>query len=417
MRKMSRSKLFVGLFVASSGVLALCFGSADAAPAPLAARVARRPAKTLSRDELLQNFDPRVRNLSGKQLVSPLAGGNEAVLTLEPSLDGFVADLLERYEVPYAGVVALEPQTGKVLAYVSHSSAEPNGPDQVLSAAAPAASVFKLVTGAALLERGLTPETSTCYHGGASKLTMNELVDNLKLDTACVSLTSALGWSVNAVFGKLALKHLDAPLLSRYAGAFGFGETLPFDSSTQVSTIDVPTSKVEFARTAAGFWHMRMSPMHAAMIAATVANRGKMMRPQLVDRVVDAKGATLLKSAPELHRTVLERRTADQLGRMMRTTVTSGTAKKFFFDQHGNPFLPGVEVAAKTGTLSKERPYRGYTWWVGFAPANAPKIAVAALVVNSPKWRIKAGFVGRETLRHYLFAKPKSDTDELARNP
>lgn len=415
MRQMSRSKLFIGLFLASSAVLALSFGSADAAPAPLVARVAQRTLKKPNRDELLEHFDPRVRTLSGKQLVSPLAAGNEAVLTLDASLDGFVSGLLERYEVPYAGVVALEPQTGRVLAYVSHSSAEPDGPDQVLSAAAPAASVFKLITGAALLEQGVTPETNTCYHGGASQLTQAELVDNPKLDTACVSLTSALGWSVNAVFGKLALKHLDAPTLSRYAGAFGFGETLPFDSATQVSTIDVPSSQVEFARTAAGFWHMRMSPMHAAMIAATVANRGKMMRPQLVDRVLDDKGATLVKSAPELHRSVLERKTADQLARMMRTTVTSGTAKKFFFDDHGNPFLPGVEVAAKTGTLSKERPYRGYTWWVGFAPANAPKIAVAVLLVNSPKWRIKAGFVGREALRHYLFTKPKPETDKLAR--
>lgn len=415
MRQMSRSALFVGLFGVSSGVLALSFGSADAAPAPLVARVVPRTVKKPSRDELLQGFDPRVRNLADRQLVAPLSDGNSAVLTLEPGLDGFLSDLLERYEVPYAGVVAIEPQTGKLLAYVSHSSAEPDGPDQVLSASAPAASVFKLVTGAALLERGVTPETSTCYHGGASKLTQAELVDNAKLDTACVSLTSALGWSLNAVFGKLALRHLDAPLLSRYAGAFGFGETLPFDATTQVSSIEMPSSQVEFARTAAGFWHMRMSPLHAATIAATIANHGKMMRPQLVERVVDARGSTLLKSAPELHRSVLERRTADQLARMMRTTVSAGTARKFFFDEKGNPFLPGVEVAAKTGTLSKERPYRGYSWWVGFAPANAPKIAVAALVVNSPTWRIKAGFVGREALRHYLFTKPKPEADKLAR--
>jgi cell division protein FtsI/penicillin-binding protein 2 len=100
---------------------------------------------------------------------------------------------------------------------------------------------------------------------------------------------------------------------------------------------------------------------------------------------------------------VIERKTAERLSRMMRITVAQGTAKKFFFDEKGNPFLPGIEVAAKTGTLSKERPYRGYTWWIGFAPANAPKIAIAALLVNSPKWRIKAGYVGREALRHYLF--------------
>ncbi|HEX6240869.1 MAG TPA: penicillin-binding transpeptidase domain-containing protein, partial [Polyangiales bacterium] len=125
-------------------------------------------------------------------------------------------------------------------------------------------------------------------------------------------------------------------------------------------------------------------------------------------------GKLLLKSEPALHRSVLERRTAEQIARMMRLTVTTGTAKKFFFDDHGNPFLPGVEVAAKTGTLSKERPYRGYTWWIGFAPAAAPKIAVAALVVNSPKWRIKAGYVGREALRHYLFTKRSKSAGDAA---
>jgi cell division protein FtsI/penicillin-binding protein 2 len=308
----------------------------------------------------------------------------------------------------------MEPQTGKVLAYVSHSSAEPSVRDHVRDASPPAASLFKLVTSAALLEHGVGPDTSTCYHGGASKLTMAELVDNPKLDTACLSFSQALGWSVNAVFGKLALKRLDPKTLAHYAGAFGFGETLPFDLPTQPSSIEIPGGDVEFARTAAGFWHMRLSPLHAAMMASTIANQGRMMRPQIVERVLDAKGKVLLKSEPVLHRSVIERRTADQIARMMRGTVTSGTARKFFFDEKGNPFLPGVEVAAKTGTLSKERPYRGYTWWVGFAPANAPKIAVAALVVNSPKWRIKAGYVGREALRHYLFTKQSKSADSAS---
>jgi cell division protein FtsI/penicillin-binding protein 2 len=173
------------------------------------------------------------------------------------------------------------------------------------------------------------------------------------------------------------------------------------------SAIDVPDERVEFARTAAGFWHMRMSPLHGALIAATIANQGKMMRPYLVDRIVDPAGKPLSRTEPVLHRNVIERRTAELLGRMMRTTVTHGTAKKSFFDDKGNPFLPGIEVAGKTGTLSKERPYRGYTWWVGFAPANRPKIAVAALVVNSPKWRIKAAYVAREALRHYLVEQPR----------
>jgi cell division protein FtsI/penicillin-binding protein 2 len=157
-----------------------------------------------------------------------------------------------------------------------------------------------------------------------------------------------------------------------------------------------------------------MSPLHAAMIAATVANHGRMMRPQIVDRIVDASGKLVSRAEPELHRSVLERRTADLLARMMRTTVAQGTARKTFFDAKGNPFLPGIEVAGKTGTLSKERPYRGYTWFVGFAPAKAPKVAVAALIVNSPKWRIKAAYLAREALRYYLIEAPKKITAQVA---
>jgi peptidoglycan glycosyltransferase len=394
--------------------LSVGLGSAGAALQGEARRAAPERPRTPTRDELLRGFDPRQRTLESGRLSAPLAGEHRALLTLDPDLDSFVADLLDRYDVPYAGVVAVEPATGRVLAYVSHSSAG-SDEDQVLDASSPAASVFKVVTGAALLDRGVTPDTTTCYHGGYSVLRASELEDNQKLDTACVSLSSALGSSVNVVFGKLALRHLDAPLLTRYASAFGFGESLPFDVPVDPSSIDVPSERVEFARTAAGFWHMRLSPLHGALIAATIANQGKMMRPYLVDRIVDPQGKPLSRTEPLVYRNVIERRTAELLGRMMRTTTTQGTARKTFFDDKGNPFLPGIDVAGKTGTLSKERPYRGYTWWVGFAPAKRPRIALAALVVNSPKWRIKAPYVAREALRHYLVEQPRREAPVAAR--
>ncbi|HMI94567.1 MAG TPA: penicillin-binding transpeptidase domain-containing protein, partial [Polyangiales bacterium] len=73
-----------------------------------------------------------------------------------------------------------------------------------------------------------------------------------------------------------------------------------------------------------------------------------------------------------------------------------------FHDPRGRPFLPGISVAGKTGSLSSDQPYRAYSWWIGFAPEDAPRVAVAALVVNTPKWRIKASYVAREALRYYL---------------
>ncbi len=411
-----RSKIAWGGLVVALSSFGIGGGARSVGAAPAESKksspVRAKPIPT--RDSLLKGFNPHERNLEGKQYTSPLAHGYRAVMTLDPGLNSFVEGVLRRYQVPEAGFVALDPKTGKVLAYVSHAEDAEDKRDLVLDASAPAASVFKVVTGAALLENGVKPETQTCYHGGLSKLTMAELVDNPKLDTACISLSGALGFSVNSVFGKLSLKHLSPGLLERYASAFGFNESLPFDRKTEVSPGKFPEDKVEFARTAAGFWNTHMSPLHGGLIAATVANQGRMMRPQIIERIVDAQGETVTGFEPALHRSVIERRTAERLGRMMRTTVTQGTAHKTFFDAKGLPFLPGIDVAGKTGTLSKERPYRGYTWWIGFAPAEAPKIAVAALIVNSPKWRIKASYLGREAMRYYLIEAPKKQAAQVA---
>jgi penicillin-binding protein A len=403
--------MYGGLFVGAFAVFLLAFlhfgASAGAAPAAAAQGKEGRIARAPTREQLITGLNPRSRTLVDGKLVSRLAGGNRAVLTLDPALDDFVAKLLKRNEVPYAGVVAMVPSTGRLLAYVSHSSAEPNGSDRCLDASAPAASVFKVITATALLNEGVSPTRSTCYHGGSSALTMRELVDNPKLDKACASLAGALGFSINAVMGKLALKHLDPKKLARQAALYGFGEHLPFDTSTETSALDMPTGDLEFARTAAGFWHMRLSPLHGAAIAATIANRGKMMRPELVDQVLDAQGNVISRSAPALYRKVTEPHIAAQLGQMLQSTVKQGTSRRTFHDARGRPLLPGIDVAGKTGTLSQEQPYRGYTWWVGFAPVEDPKIALAVLVVNTPNWRIKASQVAAETLRHYLVEMPR----------
>jgi penicillin-binding protein A len=381
-------------------------------PARTPGAAAKRPR---AREQLLAGFDPRQRRVVDDHYVAKLPSGGEAELTLSPELDGFTARLLRSYRVPRAGVVAIEPKTGRLLAYVSQAQESGDATDYARDVSAPAASVFKVVTGAALLSQGVKPDTTTCYHGGSHALTRAEISDNPRLDTACVSLTSALASSTNAVFAKLALKHLSPDKLVDYAGSFGFGEQIPFDVPLPVSPIDVPSDPLEFARTAAGFWHMRMSPMHGALLAASVAEHGRMMRPYMIDELRDEQGRVVMRGEAQLHRTVLERRHADALGKMMRATVTYGTGRKSFYDPRGQPYLPGIEVAGKTGTLSEERPYRGYTWWVGFAPADAPKIAVGVLLVNSPKWRIKAPFVGREVMRHYLVEMPKKGKAEARR--
>ena len=217
-----------------------------------------------------------------------------------------------------------------------------------------------------------------------------------------------MGGSINTVFAKLADRHLDPKKLKGYAARFGFGRPIPFDLKVPASPADIPGDRLEFARTAAGFWHVHMSPLHGAVIAATVANRGLMPRPFLVDRVIDTKKNRVVYHAPQVApRRVLPKRTVGRTAEMMCRTVSDGTARKAFFDRKNRPFLPGIRVAGKTGTLSGVKPYRGFTWWVGFAPYDKPEIALAALVVNTPKWRIKASYLAREALRYYLVERPK----------
>lgn len=359
----------------------------------------------------VSGFDPLSTRAHEGRLVSDLPGGKTAWLTLDPELQEHARSILARYEVPYGALVAIEPSTGRVLAYVSHSSADANAGDIARDPSAPSASVFKVITATALLEAGLVPETRTCYSGGFHRLSLADLNG---AGRSCATLTEALGGSINTVFGKLADEHLNTARLERYASAFGFGHAIPFDAPTRPSAIDVPEDRLEFARTAAGFWHSQMSPLHAALIAATLANGGVMQRASMIDHVEDRNGNVVSQQQPRVYRSVIERRTAELVSHMMERTVTHGTARSAFHDDHGVAFLPGIKVAGKTGSLDKNGPYRAYSWWVGHAPADNPTIAVAALVVNTPLWRIKGSFLAREALRNYLVEKPARERRQVA---
>lgn len=393
----------------------MAFADPGDGPVPAAARAAadaarRMPLSTVARArriDPLAGFDPLAHERDGDRFVSTLSGGRKAELTLDAGLQSRLAKFFAQYKVPYAAAVAIDPATGRVLAYVSHSSADAHAGDLARDASAPAASVFKLVTASALVDSGVAPATRVCYGGGSHRLSAQDLVDDPRRDRSCTTLEEALGHSTNAVFAKLADRRLDAPTLGRYAEAFGFGHALPFDAPMQPSPREVPADRLERARTAAGFWHMKMSPLHGALLAATFARGGTMPVPAMVERVLDRKGRVEYQREARVFREVIPRTTARAVGRMMQVTVREGTSRRAFHDGAGRSRVPGFDVAGKTGTLSSERPYRAYSWWVGFAPAEHPTIAFATLVVNQPLWHIKANQVAVEALRYWLIERKK----------
>lgn len=336
---------------------------------------------------------------------APAHGGRTAVLTVEPSLQKFASRLLKTNGIPEAAVILTDTNTGKVLVYASHQEKGP-ARDLCTEATAPAASVFKIITASALVEQaGLSADTRQCYWGGEQRIDPINLVDDPKRDKWCATLAEAMGRSLNTVFARLASKHLDGKKLAAQAHAYGFGTDFAFDVPVAPSTLEVPDDPLGFARTSAGFWHSTLSPLEAAELAMTVANRGQGVKPYVVDKVVDETGV-LYKAAV---RTPLKRavkpETADAVRTMMEATVRDGTSYKAFHDQAGKAFLPDITVAGKTGTLTRAETEQFYTWFVGFAPSKNPEVAVSVLVVNGPNWRVKANTVAREVLRAYFAAK------------
>jgi cell division protein FtsI/penicillin-binding protein 2 len=331
--------------------------------------------------------------LSGDAYVTKTADGKEARLTIEPKLQRSMEKLLRMYRPVGAAVVAIDPKTGKVLAIAEI------GEGAATKAVYPAASVFKIVTGAALLEKGVSPDVQTCYHGGIRRLVGKLLEDKPNLDRRCLSLSMAMAKSANVVFAKMAVKHLDGDELRKVAERFLFNRPI-FDQSMAQSSAEIPDDGLGFAKSAAGFGDVKLSPLHAALIAAAVGNGGVAMEPSLIDAVdgerVDPTGSMRL----------LNVETAGALRDMMKLTVSEGTATSSFRERR-RMVLGDIAVAGKTGSMSTHRgPFKDYSWFVGFAPADDPKIAVAAVVVNGPKWRIHAPYIAREALKAYLVGGP-----------
>ncbi len=354
----------------------------------------------------LAGLDLMRLDLRPQKVTAPLPGGRTAELTLDPVVQRAALRVMKKYVVPEAGVVAMNPKTGELIAYASHVS-EGEKFDVNARAEAPAASVFKVVTGSALVEKGgLNHKTEQCYRGGKSAIRADELRDDPARDKWCATLGIAMGRSLNVVFARLAQKHLTAEDLTEVGGAFGFGAKIPFAIDNEAPQINIPDDPLEFARTSAGFWNTSLSPLAAASLVQTIANDGVTLKPRVVKSV--SRGKKLLYEFPseaQVLRRAVAAETAEEVTQMMLNTVSNGSGYKTFHDRRGRSFLPHIKVAAKTGTLTRHKENRHYTWLVAFAPAEDPEIAVGALVVNTPKWRIKGPDLARDVLRAYFSNK------------
>jgi peptidoglycan glycosyltransferase len=257
----------------------------------------------------------------------------------------------------------------------------------------PPGSTFKVVTAAAGLESGtITPET-TINAPGTIIDEGQPLENDFNQSFGPISLDTALTNSVNTWFGQLG-QQLGKDKLFETMEKFGFNTTPPIDlPSEELLPSGVfgegkllrKNDPVDLARVAIGQERLLATPLQMAMVAAAVANRGHLMAPQIWSRVINPDGRVVKKLSPSEFSQPISEKTAEELTKAMEGVVNEGTGT--------NAAISGVPVAGKTGTA--ETPgneacgggvEENQAWFIGFVPANEPKIAIAASVECTTKF-------------------------------
>jgi peptidoglycan glycosyltransferase len=328
---------------------------------------------------------------------NPVAGAS-VELTIDPAAQAAAWKAMGKLK---GAVVAIEPSTGRILAFVSkpgfdanllavHDGNESNANYAALLAAdgkplinrtisgdlyAPG-SVFKIIVAAAAIESGqYTPEsripnptkfklpgTSTyIYNSGEGKCG----------GKTSVTIADALRLSCNIPFAQLGIA-LGQDRIRKQAELFGFGKKISVPMTATPSTYPSNMDDAQTALSAFGQFEDRVTPLQMAMVSAAIANGGVEMQPHIVENVQSSSLAFLFQPQPSIFSEPVKPETASLLKRMMIGAVSTGVSS--------NARIKGVLVAGKTGTAQNggSRPYT--LWFTGFAPANNPRVAVAVVV-------------------------------------
>ena len=338
------------------------------------------------------------------ELLGERQEGNDIVTSIDAGAQRLA--LAELQEAGFGAVVAIEPDTGAVKVMASNAPFDPNRVPYEFSKLStneierplvnratqglyPPGSTFKVVTAAAGLDSGaITPE-STINSPGTLEVEGTPLQNDFSEDFGAIAIDTALTNSVNTWFGQLG-QELGNDTLFQYMERFGFNATpaidLPEDEVEESGVWDIENGElltasdpVDLARLAIGQERLLATPLQMAMVAAGVANGGKLMKPQIWKRVVDPDGRVTETMDPSVYSEAISEETAEQLTTAMEGVVSEGTGT--------NAAIPGVQVAGKTGTA--ETPGNlacgggvdeNQAWFIGFAPADDPQIAIAASV-------------------------------------
>ncbi|MET8002991.1 peptidoglycan D,D-transpeptidase FtsI family protein [Nonomuraea glycinis] len=353
-----------------------------------------------SQNKMLDGSSPDLLLQRGIDLFTgePTRGAN-VDLTINPKAQKAAYDALKQ-SGKRGAVVAMDPKSGAILAMVSLPTYDPGelsgtNKGQVfgrydelakqksqpllnrnIDRTYPPGSTFKVLTAAAFLEDDSGRDAQTVVDAPQVLQLPNTTAGLPNYGgAACgsgqVTLVFALEKSCNTPFGSIGMD-LGYDKMNEQLTKFGAGQLLAVPMSVAKSSFGEKEDQAAVAQASIGQRSVQMTPLQMAMIAAGIANDGTVMKPYLVNKITDAKGDTLDEADPEEFSEAISSETAGKLRDMMVSVVANGTANR--------AQIPGVDVAGKTGTAETADGQPPHAWFISFAPANDPKIALAVLV-------------------------------------
>lgn len=335
--------------------------------------------------------------------------GDNVITTLDVSLQKVAYDALGSRK---GAVVVMEPDTGKILAMVSKPDYDPNYVTQNWEALVedtennsalinratqglyPPGSTFKtLVAIEYIRENGGTKYSYTCEGSDIFEEVKINCYGNKKHGKE--NLKQSFAKSCNASFANIGMG-LDQKAFRSLCEAFFFNKKLPVDFAYNPSSyvLDASSPKKKIPQTMIGQGDIQITPLHNAMIAATIANNGKMMKPYLVDRIESHTGAGVKKYKPSLMGEPITKTEAKKLQKLMKAVVEEGTATAL---NSGN-----YQAAGKTGSAEFNAAKASHSWFIGYASAKGKKLAVSIIVEGAGTGSAYAVPVAKKIFDSYL---------------
>ncbi len=336
--------------------------------------------------------------------------------TLKPAIQNRMIRLFKRYRPVLAAGVIIDARTGAVLAmgnYTGKSEADELFPerneDYCLYAGFPAASLIKIITAAAVIEKkGFTSSKTLPVSGRYHTLYKHQLgLKRLRYRPEQISLEKAFSKSINPFFGKLGIEYLSKEEFEEIAELFLFNIPFDFDFPVSKSTTFSPENDFEKAELASGFnTRTTISPLHAALIASLPVSDGIIMRPYVIDKIVSKDGKNVYASSTEDLSQPLSSQSLENLSKLMKATTRNGTARKSFYALRHSRRYKGLVLGGKTGAINLPNKQRRCEWFAGFAEKGDMHLAISLVFIHGAIRTVNPSLMAAELIKTCLKEQP-----------